>query len=163
MSFYACAETRRYSMSTNLLDYVRLATFNVDASCALSDHWSIIAGARYNPFVFNEGNPDKEFQYRQKSFSVGARWWMNQIWSGWWISGKLRYQKYEVGGIVSRNVEAGDRGGLGCYVGYTHPISSHWCLESGLGVWGGQSWLNNGENVWFARPDDLMLSFVYVF
>ena len=43
------ADSGRFSVSTNILDYVRLATLNVDASYALSRHWSVLAGARYNP------------------------------------------------------------------------------------------------------------------
>lgn len=174
VSLSAKAESGRYSISTNLLDYVKLATFNVEGSYALSRHWSISAGARYNPFTFREGDPQRQFQYRQQSYSLGARWWLWHTWSGWWLSGKVRYQEYNVGGIVSRKTEEGDRGGLGFYAGYTQMLTPHLNLEFGLGMWGGMSWYNvyscptcgltmDSGKTWFARPDDIMVSLVYVF
>lgn len=168
------AESGRFAVSTNLLDYLRLGTLNVDASCGVSRHWSILLGARYNPFTFNEGNPQEQFQYRQRSFSAGARWWMWHCGSGWWLAGKARYQEYNTGGIAGSETEEGDRGGLGLYAGYTYMLSPHWNLELGVGMWGGRAWyrtyscpvcgitVDSGAK-WFARPDDVMMSFVYVF
>ena len=168
------AESGRFSISTNLLDYVKLGTLNVDASCAVSRHWSILAGVRYNPFIFNEGEPQKQFQYKQRSFSAGARWWLWHCGSGWWFAGKIRYQEYNVGGIVSSRTEEGDRGGFGLYAGYAYMLTPYLNLELGLGMWGGRSWyklyscptcgitLDSGTT-WFARPDDIMMSLVYVF
>ena len=164
----------RFGISTNLLDYLKLGTMNVDLSCDVSRHWSVLAGARYNPFTFYEGNLQKQFQYRQRSFSAGARWWMWHCGSGWWFSGKVRYQEYNAGGIVSQKTEEGDRGGLGLYAGYTYMLSPRWNFEVGVGMWGGRSWyrtyscqtcglvVDSGET-WFARPDDFMMALVYVF
>ena len=168
------ADSGRYSLSTNLLDYARLVTFNIDGSYALSQHWSLVAGARYNPFTFREGSPQRQFQYRQQSYSAGARWWLWHTWSGWWLSGKVRYQEFNIGGISSEKTEEGDRGGMGLYAGYTHMLTPHLNLEFGFGMWGGLSWykryscpscgvmVDSGRE-WFARPDDLMVSLVYVF
>lgn len=165
---------QRFSLSTNLLDYARLGTLNLDASYAASRHWSITAGARYNPFTYNEGDPEKQFQYRQQSYAAGARWWMWHTWSGWWFGGKLRYQEYNAGGIGSPETEEGDRVGAGLYAGYTHMLTPHLNMEFGLGFWGGRSWytsyscptcgvtLEKGQE-YFVRPDDLMISIVYVF
>lgn len=174
MSYSVKADSGRLSVSTNLLDYARLATMNLDASCAISRHWSVQAGVRYNPFTFNEGDPQKQFQYRQRSYSAGARWWAWHTWSGWWLAGKIRYQEYNIGGIASRMTEEGDRGGLGVYAGYTYMLTPHLNFELGLGMWGGRSWYKvyscpacgitvESGKVWFARPDDVMMSLVYVF
>lgn len=164
----------RFSVSTNLLDYARLGTLNVDASYAASRHWSIVAGARYNPFTFNADNPDRQFQYRQQSYAVGARWWLWHTWSGWWFSGKARYQEYNAGGLGKKETEEGDRVGAGLYVGYTHMLGPHWNMEFGMGFWGGIAWytgyscpscgkiVDEGQK-YFVRPDDLMISIVYVF
>lgn len=165
---------RRFSLSTNLLDYARLGTLNMDASYAVERHWSLTAGARYNPFTFMEGNPQKQFQYRQQSYAVGARWWLWHTWSGWWFAGKARYQEYNAGGLGDRETEEGDRVGAGVYAGYTHMLSPHLNLEFGLGFWGGWSWysiyscptcgvtIDHGQK-YFVRPDDFMISIVYVF
>ena len=174
MPFALKAGSSRFSISTNLLDYVRLATLNVDASYAVSTQWSVLAGARYNPFTFNEDDPQKQFQYRQRSCSLGARRWLSQDLSGWWMAGKVRFQEYNIGGIASLKTEEGNRYGLGIYAGYTRVLSQHVNLEFGVGMWGGMSYyttyscpscgltLDSG-NTWFARPDDVMLSLVYVF
>ena len=174
MSSYLKADTGRVSVSTNFLDYARLATLNVDASYAVSRHWSVIAGARYNPFTFNEGDPQRQFQYRQRSCSVGARWWMWHNMSGWWIAGKARYQEYNYGGITSRATREGDRVGAGLYAGYTHMLGPHFNLEFGLGAWAGMDWYDiyscqvcgltvDSGNGFFVLPDDIMVAVVYVF
>ncbi len=165
---------QKFSVSTNLIDYACLGTFNVEASYTLSQHWSLSVSARYNPFTFHEGNPEKQFQYRQQSYAFGVRMWPWHSLSGWWISGKMRYQEYNHGGISSRITEEGDRVGLGLYAGYTYMLSRHFNLELGIGAWGGRCWyrkyscpycgltVGNGRK-WFILPDDLMISFAYVF
>lgn len=168
------ASAQKVSISTNLIDYVCLGTFNVEASYSLSQHWSITAGAKYNPFTFHAGDADRQFQYRQRSCSAGVRLWPWHSFSGWWFAGKLRYQEYNQGGIFSRETEEGDRAGMGLYTGYTYMISPHFNVEFGLGVWGGRAWykryscpvcgltVENGRKC-FLLPDDLMISFAYVF
>ena len=165
---------QKYSISTDLLGYARLGTMNVDASYAISRRWSLVAGVRYNPFTFRKGDPEKQFQYRQQSYSVGMRLWPWHIWSGWWFAGKLRYQEYNIGGIISSATEEGDRFGAGLYCGYTHMLSSHFNLEFGAGVWGGVSAYRKYDcpvcgpmveegSKYFVRPDDIVISLVYVF
>ena len=173
-SLWCMAHANRFSVSTNLLDYARLGTLNVDASYAASRHWSLVAGARYNPFTFNDGKPDKQFQYRQQSYAVGARWWLWHTWGGRRFSGKARHQEYNAGGLGKRETEEGDRVGAGLYVGYTHMLGPHWNMEFGVGFWGGVAWytgyscpscgkiVDEGQK-YFVRPDDLMISIVYVF
>lgn len=165
---------QKFSVSTDLLGYARLCTFNVDASYAIARRWSLTAGARYNPFTFNAGDPEKQFQYRQQTYSVGMRLWPWHIWSGWWFTGKLRYQEYSTGGIISRTTEEGDRFGAGLYSGYTHMLTPHLNLEFGVGFWSGLAvyrkyscpvcglTIEDGRK-FFLLPDDFMVSVVYVF
>ena len=110
----------RFALSTNLLGYAELGTMNIDASYAVSRRWSVTAGARYNPFTYNKGDADRQFQYRQQSYSIGARMWPWHIWSGWWFAAKARYQEYNTGGILSRETSEGDRVGAGLYSGYRY-------------------------------------------
>lgn len=165
---------QKFSLSTNLLDYACLGTMNLDASYSLSRRWSLVAGARYNPFTFNEGAPDAQFQYRQQSYSLGARMWPWHTMSGWWFAGKVRYQEYCYGGILSKEAEEGDRFGAGIYAGYTHMLTKHFNVEFGLGVWSGMAVYRRyscpvcgvtvaaGRKL-FLLPDDLMISLAYVF
>lgn len=173
---FACSRTsaQTFSVSTDLLGYARLGTMSIDASYAVARRWSLIAGARYNPFTYRKSDPDRQFQNRQQSYAVGMRLWPWHTWSGWWFAGKLRYQEYNKGGIISRKTEEGDRFGAGIYAGYTHMLSSHINLEFGMGLWSGLSvyrqyscpacglTLSSG-NKFFMLPDDVMISLAYVF
>ena len=172
--FCGKADAQRFSVSANLVDYAALGTLNAEVSYSLSRRWSLAAGARYNPFTFRKGDPEKQFQYKQQSYSVGMRVWPWHIWSGWWFAGKLRYQEYNTGGIISSVTEEGDRFGAGLYCGYTHMLTSHLNLEFGVGLWGGMAAYRKYEcpacgplvdegNKPFLRPDDIVISLVYVF
>lgn len=168
------SEAQTVSLSTNLLDYACLGTLNADVSYSLSRRWSVTAGARYNPFTFRKGDPDKQFQLRQQSYSLGARLWPWHTWSGWWFAGKLRYQEYNSGGIRSLETREGDRFGAGLYAGYTYMLTSHLNVEFGLGLWSGMDvyrcyscpvcgvTLESGKTH-FILPDDIMISLAYVF
>lgn len=168
------ADAQTFSISTDLLGYAALGTMNIDASYAVSRRWSVTAGARYNPFTFRKGDPERQFQYRQQSYSVGVRAWPWHTWSGWWLAGKLRYQEYNTGGIFSRETEEGDRYGAGFYAGYTYMLGPHLNIEFGLGIWSGMAvyrryqcqicgiTLEDGKK-FFLLPDDFMISLAYVF
>jgi hypothetical protein len=108
-------QARKFSISTNVLGYAELGTLNAEVSYALSRRWSLIAGVRYNPFTYHKGVASRQFQLRQQSYSIGARLWPWHIWSGWWFATKVRYQEYNMGGIVSRQTSEGDRVGMGLY------------------------------------------------
>lgn len=174
LSCRSLLQAQTFSVSTDLLGYARLGTMSIDASYAVSRRWSLVAGARYNPFTFRKGDPDRQFQSRQQSYAVGMRLWPWHTWSGWWFAGKVRYQEYNEGGIISRKTEEGDRFGAGIYAGYTHMISSHLNLEFGVGLWAGMAVYRqyscpvcgltmSSGNKFFMLPDDFMISLAYVF
>lgn len=167
------ADAQRFSISTNLLDYACLGTFNSEFSYSVSRYWSITCGAEYNPFTYRKGQ-ENQLQLRQRSLSIGARIWPWHTWSGWWMAGKIRYQEYNYGGIISRQTEEGDRAGVGLYAGYTYMVSPRFNLEFGLGGWTGldrysryscqQCGLTEkAGHRWFILPDDIMIALVYVF
>ncbi len=173
ISLYEC-RAQRFSLSTNLLDYAALGTLNMDVSYSLSRRFSLTAGAKYNPFTFRKAVPEKQFQLRQRSCALGVRIWPWHTWSGWWFSGKGRYQEYNFGGILSPGTSEGDRVGFGLYTGYTHMLGPHFNIEFGLGAWGGMDFYRKyscqvcGDTVdegkrYFVLPDDIMISLVYVF
>ena len=168
------SHARRFTVSTNLLGYAELGTLNAEASYAVSRRWSLTAGARYNPFIYNKGDALRQFQYKQQSYSIGVRMWPWHTWSGWWLSTKVRYQEYNTGGIFSQDTYEGDRVGMGLYAGYTLMVSRHFNVEFGLGAWGGVDMytkyscpvcgltVGKGKKG-FLLPDDVMISVVYVF
>ena len=79
-----------------------------------------------------------------------------------------------MGGIVSKAVQEGDRGGVGLCAGYTLMLSRHFNIEFGLGLWAGvdrysryscpECGITTGRGIRvFALPDDIAVSVVYVF
>ena len=168
-----CAYAQRFALSTNALDYANLGTLNADFSYALSQHWSIGAGAKYNPFSYKNSEGD-EFQNRQRSFALGARWWPWHIWSGWWMAGKLQYREYNSGGIKSQTTEEGDSYGGGLSLGYSYMLGTHINVEVGVGAWAGVrnytvyacptcGMTEDKGTKAFILPNDLLLSVSYVF
>lgn len=166
------AAAQKWSLSTNAVDYLCLATLNIEASYAPAQHWSITATAKYNPFTWH--NRNGQFQAKQQCYSVGTRYWPWHCYSGWWVALKVQYQEYGMGGIVSRRTEEGDRVGAGIAAGYTYMLHPHWNLDFGVGMWAGRKWysayscprcgmlLEKGSKG-FVLPNDLTIAVCYVF
>lgn len=171
----ACGKTmnaQNLSLETNLVGYACLGTMNAEGSCAVARHWTVNAGARYNPFAWNL--PSGRMQLKQLSVSAGTRFWLWHVYSGWWLSGKAQYQQYNVGGILSDETREGDRAGAVFSAGYTHMISPKFNITFGAGAWGGMDWykkydcpvcgltIDSGRKPFF-MPDDLIIAISYVF
>lgn len=172
LSFLGSLNAQELAVSTNVMDYADWGTLNVEASYGISRHWSVSAGMKYNPFSFDEGEDLK--QSKQRSYSAGARFWPWHIYSGWWLSGALRFQEYNRGGIVSRETSEGDRYGGALGGGYTYMITKHFNLDMGIGLWAGydiyrtyacQTCGREVENggKYFIMPGDIRLALTYIF
>lgn len=163
------ANAQRFSISTNLLDYANLGTLNLDASYGVDRHWSVGAAVKYNPYTS-----------RQRSGILNARFWPWHIYSGWWVSGSMRYQEYNTGGyktfkkVVDEATTEGDRLGGGLSGGYSYMLGKHFNLDIGAGFWMGYdifkifscptcgSVVGSGRK-FFVLPSDLTLGISYVF
>ena len=163
---------QRWSIATNMVDYANFGTLNLEGSLATSQHWSMTAVAKFNPFRYErKGEP---LSARQQLYGVGVRFWPWHVFSGWWAGTRLQYQEYNRGGIDKPETYEGDRYGLGLSGGYSYMINKHLNLDIGVGVWGGYDryvtyacpvcgvTLGSGEQG-FILPSDLMLALVYVF
>ena len=181
----ATLRAQRYSISTNLVEWANLGTVNADAGVAVAQHFSLHAGFRYNPWTFRKGNPEdrfedplgeteRQFENRKQSYSMTVRYWPWYIYSGWWFYGKGQYMEYNRGGLFHREAEEGDAVGAGIGFGYTHMIHRSWNIEFGAGLWGGQTryttyrCTNCGGvveqgNKMFILPDDVFVSFIFIF
>lgn len=169
-----CLQARRFALSTNLIDYAALCTVNLDAAYAVDRQWSLSLGGRYNPWTFRKGDVSRQFQTRQISVAAGARYWPWHVYSGWWISGKIRYQEYNFGGILSRGAREGDRVGASFSAGYTYMLRPNLNIEFGIGFWTGIDWYSEYSCIFcgitsasgrrgYILPDDLTISISYVF
>lgn len=128
---------QRFSVGTNGVDWLTLGTANLEASIAVSQHYSIHVGAELNPWTFRKGDQEKQFQLRQMSYWGGARWWPWHVYSGWWAGADLRYSVYNLGGVIKRDTEEGDAFGVGAYGGYSIMLNEWLNLDLGFGFWGG--------------------------
>lgn len=176
---------QRFSVSTNLVEWANLGTVNAEAGIAVSRHFSIHPGFRYNPWTFRPGDAEdrfedpygddeKQFENRKQSYSLTLRWWPWYIYSGWWGYVRGQYMEYNHGGLINHTSEEGDRYGVGLGAGYTHMIHKNWNIEFGAGVWGGRASYTGyrctncgsitGQGTkFFFLPDDVFVSLIYIF
>lgn len=166
------AAAQNYSVGVNVLDCADLGTMNLEASCGIARRWTVSAGVKYNPFTWGEDS--RPFADRQRSVEAGARYWPWHIYSGWWMGGKVKYQEYNTGGIVSPASTEGDRYGGGLSAGYTFMLNTHLNLDVGLGLWSGLDRyvvyecvrcgrMTGGGEKFFVLPNDILLSISYIF
>lgn len=160
------------SLSSNFTDLADRGTLNLEAALGLSRHWSLSAGAKYNPFSFGEG--DEIRQSKQRLFSIGARYWPWHLWSGFWFSAKCQWQEFNRGGIVSPLTVEGDRLGAALGTGYSVMLSRHLNLDLGIGAWAGYvssvayscprcGRIEGKSKDFFVLPNDLLLSLSFIF
>ena len=168
------ADGRRFSLSTNVIDYLNLGTLNLEASYGFSRHWSMNMGVRYNPFTFRHPADGTPMQNRKQSYELGARFWPWHVFSGWWVAAKGKYQEYNYGGVFSPETEEGDGYGIGFSAGYSYMLHPNLNLEFGLGFWTGVrkytvydcpacGQVTESGTRGFILPNELLLSLVYVF
>ena len=169
-----CAVAQEFSVSTNFADYATLGTLNLEASYGVARHWSIVTGVKYNPFSFTPGE-DNTVRMRQRSVSTGARYWPWHIFSGWWMSGLVRYQEYNESGLREQPTSSeGDRFGTGVGIGYTYMLTPKLNIDIGAGVWAGMDIyktyscatcgrkIDEGRKI-FILPSEIMLALSYIF
>lgn len=163
----------KWSVSTNLADWAYLVTFNVSGQYALARHFSLEAQARWNPWAFGDWQQNA-LQSKQRTVSIGTRWWPWYTYSGWWVGARGQYQEYNSGGFKARDTEEGDAFGLVMSGGYSLQLAKWLNLDFGLGFWGGYSKyrtyacpncgrLTGGGEKTFFLPDEMMISAMLIF
>ena len=171
---YFPVRAQRFSVGTNVADWLSLGTMNINASVSVSRHFTVNAEARVNPWTFNANDARTQLQYRHQTYSAGFRWWPWYVYSGWWVGLAAQYQEYNRGGIFSRAAEEGDAFGAAISGGYTLMLHEHLNLDIGLGGWGGQTVytaydcprcgrITSSGKKWFFLPSALYLSLIWVF
>lgn len=162
----------RVSIGTNTIGYLAFATPNLDLGVSLHRHWSIHLQGKYNPFWWDVAGA--QFQHRQLTASLGARYWPWYVFSGWNYGASFQYSLYNRGGILSPSTEEGEGYGLSLSGGYALMINRWMNLEFGLGIWGGVTRYKEynsprcgklvGQGTkFFILPDDISVSVVFTF
>lgn len=178
MAFLFClpSSAQKFQVGTNAFGLACLGTLNAEVDYAVSRHWTVGLSGYYNPFSYPRegGDLESRMQLRQRSVAASARWWPWHVYSGWWLSGKVQWQEYNMGGIISQQTEEGEKYGGGVTFGYAYMINPHLNLEMGLGVWGGFKQYTvyscprcgtkvAGGSKGFLMPNDLIIALSYVF
>ena len=111
----------------------------------------------------------------QTTFYTGVRYWPWYVWSGWWVSAKVRYTQFKETGVLRPKLFQGTSVGAGLAAGYTWMISKHFNIEIGGGAWAGRHLqfeqyrtpasmqLQDSGPRNFVFFDEMSLSLMYVF
>lgn len=162
-------------LSTDVVDWAALGTINLEAGVSLHQHFSLQAGAKYNPWDFKTRKLSLPLYNHQTTAHVGFRYWPWYVFSGWWIGAQAQYTKYEETGLWRPALDTGSAVGGGLSFGYTLMLHERLNLEFGAGVWAGRRY----EHTLYCCPDcmrvrqsgpgnfvalnDISVSLMYVF
>jgi len=130
-----CANAQRFTVGTNIVDWANYGTINVDMGYALAQHFSVVAGAKVNPFEWNIN--DNPVYQKQKVAYAGLRIWPWYVNSGMWIQLKGQYADYAFTGVWRPALDQGKAAGAGLAIGYTFMLGEKLNFEIGAGGWGG--------------------------
>lgn len=174
MSFSGFAQ--KVSVSTNLLNWADLGTINAEMSYAPGRHITINLQGEYNNWSFGSVEKGNPFQDRVRGGALGVRWWLWNVFSGWWIGIDGRVQEYNRGGFFGKkDTEEGFAYGGGLSVGYSLMLSRHWNLDFGIGGWCGLTQyttyacprcgtiVDSGRKFFVMPSSNTQISFVYIF
>ncbi len=163
----------RLSLSGNIADILFLGTLNAGLQYSVHRSWTLGLGTRYNNWTWRPRRED-QFEARQQTYYVGARWWPWYTYSGWWAGGRIQYQEYNRGGFVSPVTEEGDAFGLSFGGGYAVHVN-HWLnVDLGMYGWGGLTRyvtyacpscgkrMDEGVKTFFL-PDELRIALQFIF
>lgn len=163
------------SLSTDLVDWANFGTANLEAGVSLHQHFSVHAGAKYNPWSFKTHNLGLALYNKQTTAYAGFRYWPWYVLSGWWLGAQAQYTDYAETGVWRHALDTGKAIGGGVSFGYTLMLHENLNLEFGAGVWAGRRF----EHTLYCCPDcmkvresgpgnfvalnDISISLMYVF
>lgn len=169
------ANAQRISVGTNLLQWANLGTINAEFSYAPARHITITASARFNNWQFDTKQEHLILQNKQKTASLGFRYWPWYVYSGWWFGIKGQYKDFATSGIWRPALNTGSSVGAGISAGYTFLLHERLNLDFGIGAWGGRMLkhtlyecpvcldIRETGPKWFAGIDEISISIIYIF
>jgi len=131
------SSAQKVSVSTNLVDWANLLTYNGEVGVAITRHVSVVAGGRYNNLQ-KTGDDHIITQNRQKTFYAGARYWFWYANTGAWAGAKAQYQEQAQSGLWRLALNESKNVGLALSGGYAILIGKHFNIDFGLGFWAGR-------------------------
>ena len=99
LSASVTSRAQNLSLSTNFVDWGFFGTANLSFEAALSQHFSLETGAKYNPWTIKK-NSTRPIKNQQMTGYVAAKYWFWYVYSGWWMSGKAKFSDYTQTGLL---------------------------------------------------------------
>lgn len=124
--------TYHWRLSTNICDWAMLATINGEAEYCLTEHTSLLAGIKYNPFTYCRGT-ENQTCFRQATPYLGSRYWFSDTGRGWYAGGKILASVYNISSSLFGCYYEGELVGAGLNAGYSWRLSLHRHLSFGCG------------------------------
>lgn len=155
-----------YSVNTNI-PALATTTLNMELSMTLNRKVSVHLPVYYNPFVFSDNKKIQNF-----TVMPGIRYWLLESYVGGFVGVNAIGSKYHFTWKDYRY--EGLAFGAGISAGYAYLLSPRWNLEleGGIGlVWADYTKYRcekcgkkvGDENGWYAVPNKLAISLVYLF
>lgn len=177
----------KVSLGMNVFEIANFGTPNLEVGVTLTQRMSFNAGCRYANWGY--GPKDAGIQNRKRTAWIGCRFWPWYVNSGWFFQVKGQYNEINSNIFTekfwdpftertNRKKVEGDAFGGGLGFGYDVMLSKHWNIEFGLGAWcgiwtdlytysrriGGYKMVDEcWNNKFFVLPDDVMITFRYIF
>ena len=158
-SFQMVAQEKRktsFALSTDVVDWANFGTINMEAGFSVHQHFSVQAGAKYNPWTFKTYMLGLPLYNKQTTAYAGFRYWP---WYGIW----------------RHALDTGKAFGGGLSFGYTLMLTENLNLEFGAGLWAGRRFdhtlyccpecmkVRESGPGNFVALNDVSLSIMYVF
>lgn len=174
-------EKIHWSIGTNVVDWIDFGTMNLNASVSASRYITVETDIKYNPWTFNGRIPAKATWDKKFSASAGCRFWPWYVYSGWWLGARLKYEMYSRANFLYCKktedgwmTEEGHAYGMGISAGYSFMVNKNFNIDVGAGLWAGPTryttygcpvcgGIAGSGRKFFLLPDNVMVSFVYVF
>lgn len=164
-----------FQIGTNFADWANLGTANLEMGVSVGQHFSLMAGGRYNPWTMTSKRHDCIVKNQQQTGYLGLKFWPWYVYSGWWLGAKGQYSKICNTGVWRPDLEEGTAVGGGLSGGYAVMIGKHLNLDFGIGMWAGKyldyaryecsdclDLITSGPRG-FLLLDDLTISFSFIF
>lgn len=164
--FPIMGNAQKYGIKTNIFG-LATGSFNIEASLALSDKWTLHLPFSWNPFSIG-----KNYKIQHLVVQPGARWWLWHSYTGLFFGGQVIAVKYNI--ALNEYRYQGWAAGAAVSAGYSFMLSRRWNLETEAGI--GAFWaeydvydrpmcgdfVNTAKNL-LIRPSRISLAIVYIF
>jgi len=164
--FPVMCSAQKYGIKTNIIG-LATGSFNIEASVALSNKWTL-----HFPFSWNPLSIEENYKIKHLVLQPGARWWFWHSYTGYFIGIHVLSAIYNIG--VNDFRYQGWAAGAAVSGGYSFMLSRRWNLETEIGI--GACWCEydiyerpicgeyeSSVNKLIIGPSRISIAIVYIF